>query len=445
MSPDFFYRMYSRFSQRNSGIRYKITPLGVIVISVSVITGIAGLNIFQSGLYRISIFCTILVITAFFSRDKKIPNLKAGVFFDRQYSAGERAKYTVRLYNGGSSILRDLELIPIVSGNIPSREEFMGIKEPGEEKRNFWDRNIYYFRWMWHILRLHKVEFPSIKIGTIDAEKQLIISSDLFPIKRGRVGFEGFVLLKKDFTGIFTTSFFLPAADELIILPARTEISKSLEKHIRISSELRGRPLLSSLLKHKAGDFSGLREYAPGDPVKNIHWKTWAKTGEPAVIERSIEKIMEYTVVLLSPYDKTGNKDLSLKFEDCLSYMTSTFYRLEEDGFEITFIYFNDNNEMMQIHADKDAGNYALLYNAVSEIQFSTSRSDPESETAKLKPVLEPGCNLIVFSTGCLNCFESLSKVFNALIVTTEVIDDLSSNKITIPRINKLNETVNLP
>ena len=37
------------------------------------------------------------------------------------------------------------------------------------------------------------------------------------------------------------------------------------------------------------GDFLGLREYHPGDPIRSIHWPTTARVGEPHVVVRSTE------------------------------------------------------------------------------------------------------------------------------------------------------------
>ncbi len=34
------------------------------------------------------------------------------------------------------------------------------------------------------------------------------------------------------------------------------------------------------------GDFRGLRPYQPGDPIRDVHWVTTARTGRPVVVER---------------------------------------------------------------------------------------------------------------------------------------------------------------
>ncbi len=46
----------------------------------------------------------------------------------------------------------------------------------------------------------------------------------------------------------------------------------------------------------RTGDFRGLRPYAPGDSIKDLHWPTTARTGQAMIVERSAEGADEVTV-----------------------------------------------------------------------------------------------------------------------------------------------------
>lgn len=46
----------------------------------------------------------------------------------------------------------------------------------------------------------------------------------------------------------------------------------------------------------RSGDFRGLRGYAPGDAIKDLHWPTTARTGQPMVVERGAEGAEEVVV-----------------------------------------------------------------------------------------------------------------------------------------------------
>ena len=48
----------------------------------------------------------------------------------------------------------------------------------------------------------------------------------------------------------------------------------------------------------EAIEFVGTREYRPGDPVKNIHWRSWARRGEPVVKEYMEEYFCRIAIIL---------------------------------------------------------------------------------------------------------------------------------------------------
>jgi uncharacterized protein (DUF58 family) len=57
-----------------------------------------------------------------------------------------------------------------------------------------------------------------------------------------------------------------------------------------------GIPLSSST--GEAIEFVGTREYRPGDPVKNIHWRSWARRGEPVVKEYMEEYFCRIAIIV---------------------------------------------------------------------------------------------------------------------------------------------------
>lgn len=62
----------------------------------------------------------------------------------------------------------------------------------------------------------------------------------------------------------------------------------------------------------RTGEFRGLRAYAPGDPLKDLHWKTTARTGQPMVIERGAEGADEVVVEVPERRGEAWEQALSL-------------------------------------------------------------------------------------------------------------------------------------
>jgi uncharacterized protein (DUF58 family) len=45
-------------------------------------------------------------------------------------------------------------------------------------------------------------------------------------------------------------------------------------------------------------EFVSLRDYRPGDPLRRIHWKSWAKVGKPVVKEYQDEFFLRHALIL---------------------------------------------------------------------------------------------------------------------------------------------------
>ncbi len=66
-------------------------------------------------------------------------------------------------------------------------------------------------------------------------------------------------------------------------------------------------------------EFVALREYRPGDPLRRIHWRSWARTGKPIVKKYQEEFFVRHALVL----DTFLSADDGEVFEDAVSVAAS--------------------------------------------------------------------------------------------------------------------------
>jgi hypothetical protein len=66
-------------------------------------------------------------------------------------------------------------------------------------------------------------------------------------------------------------------------------------------------------------EFISMRDYRPGDPLRRIHWKSWAKVGKPVVKEYQDEFFVRHALIL-DTFHKTGH---SPAFEGAVSIAAS--------------------------------------------------------------------------------------------------------------------------
>ena len=434
MSAKFFYKSYASFSKRGRKNRLTVTPFGLIVISVCVISGFAGINLTVSYLYKLFALSLSLIIVSLISRNKNFENLKVKLFFPKQFPIGEISKYSVKVFNDGKNDIHDISLVPIVENTIPSLEQFSTVKEPNEEKRNIWDRHVFYYRWMWHVIRLFKSEFSIVNFKIVKSGSFTVKKPSFTPIKRGEVHIIGAYLVKKDIFGLFSTSKFFELNENITILPRKYNINKKVINSIRSDIDRTKNSLYSMLYKHKTGDFIGLRQYVPGDPVRNIHWKSWAKTNKPIVIEKGFGKINEFNIVL-SNIIKKEDENFALKFEDTLSFTYSLLEYFSKNWFTVNFYYFQ-NKTLKFITVNNDKGNYSKLYDILCNINYSI-HSETTMFTNQLRKKIKPQSNSFFILPFKNDKIINLAQNLKSIVAINSDEDMKNSRIIKIPNVNK--------
>ncbi|MBN2857967.1 MAG: DUF58 domain-containing protein [Candidatus Delongbacteria bacterium] len=433
MKIGFFYRTYSKMSSRNIKARLSITPLGYFTVSVCLISGLAGLNIFTADLYKLFSLSFSLLLVSYLTRDKTGSSMKdiyVSVFLGGRYNAGSSYKYSVSLHNGGSADVSGIEIIPVTGKNIPSFEEFQTLSEPDERKRNIWDRNIYYFRWVWHMFRLHKAEFTPVDMyGTLAAGAGTVFESEFRAVKRGMAELKGVYLIRKHILGLFSSFRFIELNERFYIYPAPAPIDPALSDRIRLDIARSASARSNIQKKFKAGDFVGIRDYVPGDPIKNIHWKTWAKRDRPAVIEKAVETVREISFLLIN---LNSGQAHNTSFEDCVSYIYSMIRKFEEDEYEISLYFFDAEGSVKLVHADPETGNFDILYSSIS--QLDSYVIDKEKTISKVKNHFDASSTL-VFSHETDGITEEFCRTNNLRLFSGK----------DIPEVNTENYQINMP
>jgi len=236
----------------------------------------------------------------------------------RLATAGEPVQYRIRVLNSGKKSLSGASLLDMPPDNRPSFHLFRNSHEPGEETRNVFDRTLAYYRWEWLQKTLtlftnkQSSPLPPLKPGE---NTHLTIS--LTPKKRGVIILNDLRLCLPDPFGIFQRCRQTDSSrDKLIVLPHRYRLPL-LDLPGSARFQLGGEAASST--HGQSGDFTSIREYRPGDPIRHIHWKSWARTGKPIVKEYEDVFFPRYGLVL-DTFAPAEDADL---FEEAVSVAAS--------------------------------------------------------------------------------------------------------------------------
>lgn len=112
---------------------------------------------------------------------------------------------------------------------------------------------------------------------------------------RGVLDLNELVLARTDPLGLIRVVRRYPMAQKLLVLPRRYYIPPlALPGHPRY--QLGGVTLASHV--GQSEEFISLRDYRYGDPIRHIHWRSWAKVGRPIVREFEDEFFVRHALVL---------------------------------------------------------------------------------------------------------------------------------------------------
>eukprot|EP00112_Aurelia_sp_Birch-Aquarium-sp1_P004399 Seg14972.1 transcript_id=Seg14972.1/GoldUCD/mRNA.D3Y31 product="putative protein YeaD" protein_id=Seg14972.1/GoldUCD/D3Y31 len=201
----------------------------------------------------------------------------------RLATAGSEVVYQVEVKNTGSSSLSGALLVDEERDVRPTKSEFLNSREPDEELRNGFDRLFGYYRWLWICEKKRQREVKPHLLDSIKSGEARRITMKCVPLKRGKISFAYMKLVLPDPLGLFQRWRSVEQTEDcLVVLPKRyrlPDFDLSGVSRNQMGGEV------ASQSAGQVGEFIGLRDYKPGDPLKLMHWRSYAKTGKPIVKE----------------------------------------------------------------------------------------------------------------------------------------------------------------
>jgi len=132
-------------------------------------------------------------------------------------------------------------------------------------------------------------------LARLDASGAARLRMRLYPLRRGKLRFRGAAFGLPDPLGLFRALALAEAPDTLLILPRHYPMN---ELHTPGGRRRQPQGLALAVDVGDSKEYVGLRDYQRGDPLRNIHWKSWARTGKPVVKEFQDEYVARCALVL---------------------------------------------------------------------------------------------------------------------------------------------------
>ena len=316
MTKRLFYYVYRVSSSVTFSLRRRCSPGAYLMIGALCVFAVVGLDtnltMAYQGFALIAVMLIISLVWSFGSR----ACFDGRRVLPRFGTVGMPLPYRIYLRNDTGRPQRHLTLLETLSDPRPTLEEFLNTPEPGESRRNRFDRAGAYYRWSWLVRRNLPLVWKDLAVDCIPARGQVSLQHQFVPRRRGMLRFRDMVVAWPDPFGLFRGLNRISSPQQVVILPKRYPV-----RNIALPGNKQYQPngvALASVIG-ESHEFAGLREYRPGDPIRHIHWRSLARLDRPVIKEFHDEFFVRHALVL-DTFSPRGEDEA---FEEAVSVAAS--------------------------------------------------------------------------------------------------------------------------
>lgn len=305
------YRGYRMGTALWSKVRRRFTDAGLAVLAAFFLTAIMAIDTEHNVDYQAFPLLGVLLFLAISFAGSFRGRFTARRVLPRFGTVGQPLRYRVEVSNlargtqGGLSVLED------VADTVPSYAQWIAAQfQDLKHMRSF------RFEQRHRLTPFRVVESKETALPAIPGQGQGDAQMELLPLRRGLLRLKGLIIARADPIGLFRAFIRVPLPQSVLILPRRYRLPpialpgsfKYQEGGVAMASNV-----------GQSDEFVSLREYRHGDPVRHIHWRTWARVGRPVVKEFEDEFFVRHALVL----DTFTDYEHSEVFEEAVSVAAS--------------------------------------------------------------------------------------------------------------------------
>jgi uncharacterized protein (DUF58 family) len=298
-----------------SGLRYRIprrfTPAGLAVSGGFIAVSMTGLDTENTVVYQaftLLLFLLLVSVVFMFFFKARFTVARA---LPRFGTAGHPFRYHVVVANHTSKRQSGLTLLENVHDPRPTYREWLTVQRADEKKvRSF------HFNRRWRVNQFRVARVKEAVVPPIPRNEESEATIEVTPLRRGILRFTGVTLARPDPLGLLRAFVRVRLPQSVLILPKRYPLppialpgtTKYQEGGVAFASNV-----------GQSEEFVALRDYRRGDPLRHIHWRSWARTGRPIVKEFEDEFFVRHALVL----DTFIDDPVSELFEEAVSVAAS--------------------------------------------------------------------------------------------------------------------------
>lgn len=289
------YRLLRAITAFRYFLRTKLTPAGRLALAGLVAFAIFGLDTNRNVSYQGFTFLLALFLTSFATIRFFRAKLVIRRFLPRIGTVGEMFHYRLLVKNQGAGTLQATSLTEQFGDPRPDFGAYRSSIAAGTAQGKRWSGNVWYHHWQ-RLCRCNiQAETAAVSLAPLPPGAESGVRLSVRPLKRGRLFLPAIVAARADVFGLLVARIVFPLKESVLIIPKRYPVPPMLLPGNRAYQP---GGVAHSTSVADAEEFQSLREYRPGDPLRLIHWKSWAKTGKPVIKEFHDEYYVRHALVL---------------------------------------------------------------------------------------------------------------------------------------------------
>jgi uncharacterized protein (DUF58 family) len=263
------YRTHAFVNRIDGWFKQRFTVSGMWLTGLLVLAGVFGVNTRANLAYQLALLAIALLAVAMLSALGFRADIRVCRRLPRYASDGDAVHYVVEVENHSPHVQRGLLIQELVRTPAPDMAGEAG-------------RLVGYTNWVTALRRRAGCHPLPVAVPDVPAGGRVEVPMQWRPLRRGYVRLAGCALLRPDPLGLFHALKRIKLRESLLVIPKRYPVSWT-----AWTGELRDKPGGLSQAASTSGveEFAALREYRPGDALRHIDWKGWARLGVPIVKE----------------------------------------------------------------------------------------------------------------------------------------------------------------
>ncbi|MFT4562319.1 MAG: hypothetical protein ACI9BW_002063 [Gammaproteobacteria bacterium] len=289
-------RSFRSVSRVSLWFETRLTPLGRIIFGAAFAAAVFGIDPNQTFALQLAAGLFSILTVAMLLSIRWRPKITVSRIVPDTVTVDHPTSYSVSIRNNGDKPEVDLVLADFLKFQYPLVDDFRRATiSQRDQSTNWFDRIVGFPRWLALVRRSRGARLEALDLPTIPPHTTVNVGFAFQSLRRGKLVFTHLEVRRPDPLGIFLATHRIACYGELVSLPKRyptPRLDWNSHRHFHRGG------LTQVATVGDSEEFVGLREYRPGDPLRHIHWRSFAKRGTPVVKEHQDEYFDRHALLI---------------------------------------------------------------------------------------------------------------------------------------------------